>query len=105
VADALIAMRTLIGEDDAMAYLVNMAPRLVEMHRVLKPTWTITDHAGRVELIEADRIEADGNGWSWWSVILVVNEPRWSCVRRVSARDAIGEPFPTGQRYVADHDE
>ena len=24
------------GENDAMAYLVNMAPRLVELHRVLK---------------------------------------------------------------------
>ncbi len=29
VADALIAFRTLLGENDAMAYLVNMAPRLV----------------------------------------------------------------------------
>jgi len=37
VADALTAMRTLLGENDAMAYLVNMAPRLVELHRVLKP--------------------------------------------------------------------
>ncbi len=37
VADALTAMRTLLGENDASAYLVNMAPRLVELHRVLKP--------------------------------------------------------------------
>jgi hypothetical protein len=37
VADALTAMRTLLSENDAMAYLVNMAPRLVELHRVLKP--------------------------------------------------------------------
>ncbi len=36
VADALTAFRTLLGENDAMAYLVNMAPRLVELHRVLK---------------------------------------------------------------------
>lgn len=34
VVDALSAMRTLIGENDAMAYLVNMAPRLVELQRV-----------------------------------------------------------------------
>src|SRR3954471_17859124 len=35
VADALGAFRTLLGENDALAYLVNMAPRLVELRRVL----------------------------------------------------------------------
>lgn len=44
VADALMAYRTLLGENDATAYLVNMAPRLVEMHRVLKPTGTLYLH-------------------------------------------------------------
>ena len=36
VADAMTAFRTLLGDNDAMAYLVNMAPRLVELHRVLR---------------------------------------------------------------------
>jgi DNA modification methylase len=44
VADAMSAMRTLIGENDAMAYLVNMAPRLVELHRVLKTTGSLYLH-------------------------------------------------------------
>lgn len=44
VADALAAFRMLLGENDAMAYLVNMAPRLVELHRVLKPTGSIYLH-------------------------------------------------------------
>jgi adenine specific DNA methylase Mod len=44
VADALTAMRTLLGENDAVAYLVNMAPRLVELHRVLKPTGSLYLH-------------------------------------------------------------
>jgi adenine specific DNA methylase Mod len=44
VADALTAMRTLLGENDAMAYLVNMAPRLVELHRVLKSTGSLYLH-------------------------------------------------------------
>lgn len=44
VADALHAMHSLLGENDAMAYLVNMAPRLVELHRVLKPTGSIYLH-------------------------------------------------------------
>lgn len=44
VADALTAMHTLLGENDAMAYLVNMAPRLVELHRALKPNGVIVLH-------------------------------------------------------------
>lgn len=44
VADALIAFRTLLGESDMMAYLVNMAPRLVELHRVLKPAGSLYLH-------------------------------------------------------------
>lgn len=44
VADALTAFRTLLGENDALAYLVNMAPRLVELHRVLKMTGSLYLH-------------------------------------------------------------
>lgn len=44
VADALTAMRTLLTENDAMAYLVNMTPRLVELHRVLKVTGSLYLH-------------------------------------------------------------
>lgn len=44
VADALTAFRTLLGENDAMAYLVNMAPRLVELRRVLKPNGSLYLH-------------------------------------------------------------
>lgn len=44
VAEALRAYRTLLGENDALAYLVNMAPRLVELHRVLKPTGSLYLH-------------------------------------------------------------
>lgn len=43
-ADALTAFRTLLGENDAMAYLVNMAPRLLELHRSLKPTGSLWLH-------------------------------------------------------------
>ena len=44
VAEAMSAMRTLLGENDAMAYLVNMAPRLVELHRTLKRTGSLYLH-------------------------------------------------------------
>lgn len=43
-AEALRAFHTLLGENDALAYLVNMAPRLVELHRVLKQTGTLWLH-------------------------------------------------------------
>lgn len=44
VVDALGAFRSMLGENDAMAYLVNMAPRLVQLRRVLKPTGSLYLH-------------------------------------------------------------
>ena len=38
VAEAMRAFRTFLGDSDMMAYLAMMAPRLVELRRVLKPT-------------------------------------------------------------------
>lgn len=44
VSQAMQAFRTLLGESDMMAYLSMMAPRLVELRRVLKPTGSIYLH-------------------------------------------------------------
>jgi DNA modification methylase len=41
---ALTALRMLLGESDLMAYLCMMAPRLVELRRVLKPTGSLYLH-------------------------------------------------------------
>ena len=38
------AFHTFLGESDMLAYLAMMAPRLVELHRVLKPTGSIYLH-------------------------------------------------------------
>src|ERR1051325_9013948 len=38
VSLAMQAFRHAVGENDLLAYLSMMAPRLVELHRVLKPT-------------------------------------------------------------------
>ena len=40
----MLAFRTLLNESDMMAYLAMMAPRLVELHRVLKPTGSLYLH-------------------------------------------------------------
>ncbi len=43
-ADLLRAMRSVLGENDVMAYLAMMAIRLIELHRVLKPTGSLYLH-------------------------------------------------------------
>lgn len=44
VAEAMVAFHTFLGGSDMMAYLAMMAPRLVELHRVLKETGSIYLH-------------------------------------------------------------
>ncbi|MBF0167312.1 MAG: restriction endonuclease [Alphaproteobacteria bacterium] len=43
-AEMLSAMRSFLGENDMMAYLTMMAIRLLELHRVLKPTGSLYLH-------------------------------------------------------------
>lgn len=43
-AGIVSAMRSFLGENDMMAYLVMMAVRLIELHRVLKPTGSLYLH-------------------------------------------------------------
>jgi len=43
-ADAMIAFRKLLGQSDMMAYLAMMAPRLIDLRRVLKPTGSLYLH-------------------------------------------------------------
>jgi len=44
VADALRGFQMILGNSDFLAYLSMMAPRLVELHRVLKPTGSLYLH-------------------------------------------------------------
>ncbi len=44
VSQAMQAFRTLLGDTDMLAYLAMMAPRLVELRRVLKPTGSLYLH-------------------------------------------------------------
>lgn len=43
-AEVMQALRSFLGENDLMAYLVMMANRLLELHRVLKPTGSLYLH-------------------------------------------------------------
>jgi site-specific DNA-methyltransferase (adenine-specific) len=44
LSQLIAALRSFLGQNDMMAYLVMMAIRLVELHRVLKPTGSIYLH-------------------------------------------------------------
>ncbi len=44
VAEMMIALRKFLGNNDMMAYLTMMANRLLELHRVLKPTGSLYLH-------------------------------------------------------------
>jgi adenine specific DNA methylase Mod len=44
LSQAIQAFRTFLGESDMLAYLSMMAPRLVALHRVLKPTGSLYLH-------------------------------------------------------------
>lgn len=64
VADALRAFRTLIGTSDMLAYLSMLAPRLVELRRVMKDTATIYLHCDPtashyLKLLTGRRLRAD----------------------------------------------
>ena len=43
-AEMMKALRSFLGENDMMAYLTMMANRLLELHRVLKPTGSLYLH-------------------------------------------------------------
>jgi site-specific DNA-methyltransferase (adenine-specific) len=43
-ADGMLAFRKLLGQNNMMAYLAMMAPRLIELRRVLKPTGSLYLH-------------------------------------------------------------
>lgn len=44
LAKMMVALRSFLGENDMMAYLTMMANRLLELHRVLKPTGSLYLH-------------------------------------------------------------
>ena len=44
VGNLLAALRQFLGQNDMMAYLTMMAQRMIELHRVLKPTGSIYLH-------------------------------------------------------------
>lgn len=72
VAEVIRALRTVLGENDLMAYLVMMAIRLLELHRVLKPTGSLylhcdptASHYLKIVLDQVFRVENFRNEIIW----------------------------------------
>ena len=83
VSDLIVAMRSFIGSNDVMAYLVMMTIRLLELHRVLKPTGSIYLHcdptASHYLKVVMDTI---------WGPVYFRNEIVW---RRYGAHNDVGQ--------------
>src|SRR5882762_10125853 len=65
VADVMMAFRQFLGTNDMLAYLAMMAPRLLELRRVLKPTGSLYLHcdptASHYLKLLCDAIMGQGN--------------------------------------------
>lgn len=89
-AEMLCAMRAFLKENDMMAYLAMMAVRLLELHRVLKPTGSLYLHcdptASHYLKILLDAV---------FSVRSFRNEIVWKRVRVTVMSDAIMEVWLT----------
>ncbi len=80
VLGAMQAFRKFLGENDMLAYLAMMAPRLVELRRVLKPTGSIYLHCDpfleaadgfgfwREELQVGDHLEKVRESWGGYEL-------------------------------------
>jgi DNA modification methylase len=109
LSDFLQAFRVLLGPSDMMAYLVMMAPRLQELHRVLKPTGSVYLHcdptASHYLKLLMDAIfdaRSFRNEVIWKRTSAHVNPKRWGPVHDIllfySKSDAY-QWLPTFQAY------
>lgn len=64
------------------------------------PTWRLRTRGDSSELVTADRLEVTPGTYTWWSVVLIIHEARWCCIRRVSTGEVISveqlQPQPRG---------
>lgn len=64
------------------------------------PTWRHTRGDSTNELVTADRLEVTPTTYTWWSVVLIIHEARWCCLRRISTGEVISveqlQPQPRG---------
>ena len=99
VADALRAFKTFLFNSDMMAYLAMMAPRLVELRRVLKETGSIYLHCDPT----ASHYLEDFDGRGLWGAVRSRTRSSGNELRRSDTRRAprTGPVFMTSSSSTA----
>lgn len=127
-AEMLRAMRSFLGENDMMAYLAMMAVRLIELHRVLKPTGSLYLHCdptashylkilldavfgaknyGAEIIWQRTATHNDAKRWPWLSDTLLCfnrsNQFAWNAQYRPQSDEAVAKRYTykdeNGRRY------
>ena len=107
VADAMRAFRTFLGNSDVLAYLCMMAPRLVELRRVLRPTGSLYLHcdptASHYLKMLLDAVFGPGNfraEITWKRTTTHSDAKRWSPVADVLLHYSKGDRFVWNPVYI-----
>jgi site-specific DNA-methyltransferase (adenine-specific) len=111
-AEMLRAMRSFLKENDMMAYLTMMAVRLLELHRVLRPTGSIYLHcdptASHYLKILLDAVfgkERFGSEIIWKRYGAHSNSNRYGAVHDVLLYYTVGQKFTFNKQYAGYEEE
>jgi len=112
MADLISAFRSFLGENDVMAYLVMMANRLLELHRVLKPTGSLylhcdptASHYLKLVLDAAFGIENYRNEIIWQRTNVHSDSKTWSKVSDTIFFYSRGSSFVWNSIYLPHTDD
>jgi hypothetical protein len=95
VSTIVAALRSGIGENQMMAYLVEMAVRLAELHRVLKPTGSVV-HQFDKEAVPVTTKPERVSHLPGWDDIPVVPHDNWTALFERDVRALLPEPTLSG---------
>jgi DNA modification methylase len=100
VSDVMRAFHTFLGGNDMMAYLAMMAPRLVELRRVLKPTGSIYLHCDPTASHYLKLLMDAVFGRRWLSEIIWKRTSAHSSSKRCGPVHDTLLHYANGERYV-----
>jgi adenine specific DNA methylase Mod len=112
VSDMIAALRAFIGTNQMMAYLTNMTIRLVELHRVLKPTGSLylhcdptASHYLKIVLDSIFGFENFRNEIIWQRTSARSDSHKWNHIHDVLFLYSKGKSYCWNQQYVPYDDE
>lgn len=112
VSQVMQAFRTFLGESDMLAYLSMMAPRLVELRRVLKPTGSIylhcdptASHYLKLLMDAVFGIKFFRNEITWKRTSARSDSHRWNQIHDILLFYSRGDKYTWNPQYTAYHEE